>query len=93
MYPEEKNRPFVQKNKKRGDNVSLLVRNNASEKLMEVPFFGLLRTTLVAYGSSQAMDELELQLPAYITATATWVRAMFVTYTAAHGSNARSLTH
>ena len=36
--------------------------------------------------------ELELQLPAYTTATATWIRAASVTYTTAH-SKARSLIH
>ena len=32
----------------------------------------LFRPTLTAYGSSQARVELELQLLAYVTATATW---------------------
>ena len=36
--------------------------------------------------------KLELQLPAYTTATATWIQAMSVAYTTAQG-NARSLTH
>jgi len=36
--------------------------------------------------------KLELQLPAYTTATATWDRATSVTYTTAHG-NAGSLSH
>ena len=36
--------------------------------------------------------ESELQLPAYTTATVTPIRAMYATYTTAHG-NARSLTH
>ena len=35
-------------------------------------FFLLSSAALVAYGSSQARVELELQLPAYITAIATW---------------------
>ena len=36
--------------------------------------------------------ELELQVPAYITATASGIQVKFVTYTTAHG-NAGSLTH
>ena len=36
--------------------------------------------------------ERELLLPAYATATATWVLAVSVTYTTAHG-NTSSLTH
>ena len=34
-------------------------------------FFCFFRATLVAYGCSQARGKLELQLPAYTTATAT----------------------
>ena len=36
--------------------------------------------------------ELELQLPAYTIATATWIQATSTTYTTTHG-NAGSLTH
>ena len=35
-------------------------------------FFYLFRATPVTYGSSQAKDPMELQLPGYTTATGTW---------------------
>ena len=42
-----------------------------NRRLQTKLFFCLLRATPVAFGSSQARVELELQLPAYTTATAT----------------------
>ena len=40
----------------------------------------------MAYGGSQAGVELELQLPAYASATATGIWAESATYTTAHGN-------
>ena len=53
-------------------------------------FICFFRATPAAYGSSQV--ELELQVPAYTTATRIWDPSRTVTYTTAQG-DARSLTH
>ena len=52
----------------------------------------LFRTAGMAYGRSQVRVELELQVPAYITATATLGSELLLTYTAAHG-NPGSFSH
>ena len=55
-------------------------------------FFALCRATLVAYGGSQARIQLELELPAYTTATATSDLSQICDLH--HSSRiARSLTH
>ena len=60
------------------------------EKKVNVIYL-FIRATPTAYGSSQARGQVELQLPAYGTATAMWDPSL-VTYTTAH-SNTGSLTH
>ena len=51
-------------------------------------FFWIIRATPTAYGSSQARGQLGAELPAYITATATWDPSCVfdLHHTAAHGN-------
>ena len=61
-------------------------------KIFILFIYWLFRAAPAAHGSSQVRVELELQLPAYTTATTRRIQAVSVTYTQAHG-NTRSLTY